>query len=136
MAKPATEPAIGGGNDISEGIMEIVRPALQELDSQVKNTRKSQVSLAENVQKLSEYLKEILDEKQMPFDLGDYVRRLDDSTKRISNVQTRIQAMHDKMTQLQRQIAKETFKQKHPKTDDAVVATEAEPKETEGTSES
>ncbi|CAD5233349.1 unnamed protein product [Bursaphelenchus xylophilus] len=136
MAKPGNpEPAIGGGNDISEGIMDIVRPALQTLDAQVKETRKSQIHLGENIQKLSEYLKEILDEKQMPFDLGDYVRRLDDSTKRIYNVQSRIQVMHEKMTHLQRQIARETFKQKQSKTDGVVTPTEQESKVAEGSEE-
>lgn len=141
MASEAVEPTIGGGNDISEGIMDVVRDALAGLDGQVKNTRKSQVYLGENIQKLSECklttffivfcldLKEILDEKQMPFDLGEYVRKLEDSTKRIQNVQGRIQSMHEKMTALQRQIARETYKQKQTTESGAVLNVESAPEE-------
>jgi hypothetical protein len=59
-------------------------------------------------------LKQINDDQQMPFDLDKYVRKLDDSQKRIASAATRLQTLHDRMGQLQRNIARETFKQKNP----------------------
>ncbi|KAI6192264.1 Biogenesis of lysosome-related organelles complex 1 subunit 7 [Aphelenchoides bicaudatus] len=112
IVRSTPEPAIGGGNDISEGIMDIIRPSITKLDEQVKNTRKSQLLLAGDITKMSEYLKLINDDEQMPFDLDKYVRKLDDSQKRITNVATRLQALHDRMSTLQRQIARENFKHK------------------------
>lgn len=48
----------------------------------------------------------------MPYDLDVYVRKLDESRKRIFNVSAKLQTIHDRMSQLQRNIARETFKQK------------------------
>lgn len=66
IVRSSPENAIGGGNDISEGIfkiskkiliegiMDIIRPSITKLDDQVKNTRKSQLLLAGDITKLSE----------------------------------------------------------------------------------
>ncbi|KAH7728978.1 SNARE-associated protein Snapin [Aphelenchoides avenae] len=106
------DPAIGGGNDMSEGIMEMVRPAVLKLDEQVKNTRKSQLLMANQINQLSNFLKHIIDDQPSPVDLDSYVRKLDDSRKRVMNVSARLQQIHERMSQLQRSIARETFKQK------------------------
>uniref|UniRef100_A0A915E0Z6 Biogenesis of lysosome-related organelles complex 1 subunit 7 n=1 Tax=Ditylenchus dipsaci TaxID=166011 RepID=A0A915E0Z6_9BILA len=109
---PTPDPALGGGSEMSEGIMEMVRPAIVKLDEQVKNTRKSQLALANHINQLSSYLKVIADEQDSPYDLDVYVRKLDDSRKRVSGLNLRLQSVHDRMSQLQRNIARETFKQK------------------------
>lgn len=57
-------------------------------------------------------MKEITHEQSMPYDLNIYVQKLEESRKRVSNIFTRLQTIHDKMSQLQRNIARETFKQK------------------------
>lgn len=105
--------------------MDIIRPSITKLDEQVKNTRKSQLLLAGDITKLSECmfitfillsiyldLKQINEEQGMPFELDKYCRKLDDSQKRVSNIAIRLQALHDRMTNLQKQIARESFKQK------------------------
>ncbi|KAI1704588.1 snapin/Pallidin domain-containing protein [Ditylenchus destructor] len=106
------DPAIGGGSDMCEAIMEMVRPAVVKLDEQVKNTRKSQLMLANHINQLSSYLKVIGDEQSAPYDLDAYVRKLDDSRKRVSSMTGRLQIIHERMSQLQRNIARETFRQK------------------------
>ncbi|KAI1710852.1 snapin/Pallidin domain-containing protein [Ditylenchus destructor] len=110
----ATTPdaAIGGGSDMCEAIMEMVRPAVVKLDEQVKNTRKSQLMLANHINQLSSYLKVIGDEQSAPYDLDAYVTKLDDSRKRVSSMTGRLQIIHERMSQLQRNIARETFRQK------------------------
>ena len=52
------------------------------------------------------------DDQSMPYDLGAYVRKLDDSRRRVSGLSSRLQAIHERMSQLQRGIARETFKHK------------------------
>jgi hypothetical protein len=106
------DPTIGGGNEMSESIMEIIRPAVVKLDEQVKNTRKSQLLMANQIEQLSNFLKHITDDQPNPCDLDAYVRKLDESRRRVGNVSTRLQAIHERMGQLQRNIARETFKQK------------------------
>uniref|UniRef100_A0A914YYL2 Biogenesis of lysosome-related organelles complex 1 subunit 7 n=1 Tax=Panagrolaimus superbus TaxID=310955 RepID=A0A914YYL2_9BILA len=107
-----TEETIGGGNDMTEAIMNAVKPAVVKLDEQVKNTRKSQLHLMEQMESLSQFLKKISDEQPMPYDLEKYVRKMDDSRRRINDTALRLQSVHDKMSILQRHIARESFKKK------------------------
>ena len=48
----------------------------------------------------------------MPYDLEKYVRKMDDSRRRISEASARLQGFHDRMSQLQRLVARESFKKK------------------------
>lgn len=48
----------------------------------------------------------------MPYDLDVYLRKLDESKKRVSNVSSQLQSINDRLSQLQRNISRETFKQK------------------------
>ncbi|KAL7071960.1 hypothetical protein ACQ4LE_008636 [Meloidogyne hapla] len=103
---------IGGGTEMGEAIMEMVRPAVQRLDNQVKCTRKSQIMLASHIDELSKKLKGIVDEQTLPYDLEVYVRKLEESRKRMASVNQRLQLLHGRVSQLQRSAAREISKQK------------------------
>uniref|UniRef100_A0A7E4VBR4 Biogenesis of lysosome-related organelles complex 1 subunit 7 n=1 Tax=Panagrellus redivivus TaxID=6233 RepID=A0A7E4VBR4_PANRE len=111
-AESPSETPIGGGNDMTEAIMDAVRPAVTKLDEQVKDTRKSQLNLMTQMEELSQFLKKISDEQPMPYDLEKYVRKMDDSRKRINETTVRLQNIHERMGQLQRNIARESFKKR------------------------
>uniref|UniRef100_A0A0M3I240 Biogenesis of lysosome-related organelles complex 1 subunit 7 n=2 Tax=Ascaris TaxID=6251 RepID=A0A0M3I240_ASCLU len=102
----------GGGIQMTEGIMGIIQPAIERLDAQVHNTRASQYALNAQIQALAQYLKEITNEQATPYDLDLYVRKLDDSRKRVNAVASVLQNVHDRMSRLQRNIARETYRQK------------------------
>lgn len=58
-------------------------------------------------------LKQIADDRlMMPYDLESYVRKMDESRKRVLSLSTRLHNVHDRMSQLQRGIARESFKKK------------------------
>ncbi|VDK82936.1 unnamed protein product [Litomosoides sigmodontis] len=57
-------------------------------------------------------LKEISDEQQAPYELDLYVRKLDDSKKRITAVGNVLKNLHDRLTRLQRNIARQAYQQK------------------------
>ncbi|MFH4978813.1 hypothetical protein AB6A40_005522 [Gnathostoma spinigerum] len=101
-----------GGIEMSEGIMNIVRPAIEKLDAQVHATRASQYNLNAQIQDLAQYLKDITNEQQTPYDLDMYVRKLDDSRKRIQLVGNVLQSVHERMGKLQRNIAREAYQKK------------------------
>ncbi|KAF7639785.1 hypothetical protein Mgra_00000705 [Meloidogyne graminicola] len=105
-------PVIGGGTEMGEAIMEMIRPAVQRLDDQVKCTRKSQILLASHIDELSKKLKGIVDEQTLPYDLDIYVRKLEESRKRMFNVNQRLQSLHGRVSQLQRSAAREIQKQR------------------------
>ncbi|VDK56318.1 unnamed protein product [Anisakis simplex] len=102
----------GGGIQMAEGIMGIIQPAIEKLDTQVHNTRASQYALNAQIQALAQYLKEISSEQSTPYDLDVYVRKLDDSKRRVNAVATVLQDVHDRMSRLQRNIARETYHHK------------------------
>uniref|UniRef100_A0A0R3S0H7 Biogenesis of lysosome-related organelles complex 1 subunit 7 n=1 Tax=Elaeophora elaphi TaxID=1147741 RepID=A0A0R3S0H7_9BILA len=97
---------------LNNGIMGIVQPAVERLDSQVHAARVSQYTLNMHIRELAQYLKEISDEQQAPYDLDLYVRKLDDSKKRVTAVGTVLQNVHDRLSRLQRNIARQTYQQK------------------------
>ncbi|TKR80327.1 hypothetical protein L596_014416 [Steinernema carpocapsae] len=108
----SSEP-VGGGNELTEGIMNVIRPVIHRLDEQVHNTRASQVSLATQIDELSQYLKQINDQQSdVHYDLDNYVTKLDDSKRRVSNVSTTLQSIQERLGQLQRGIARESYSQK------------------------
>lgn len=57
-------------------------------------------------------MKKISEEQPMPYDLEKYVRKMDDSRRRITDASLRLQGFHDRLSQLQRLIARESFKKK------------------------
>uniref|UniRef100_A0A1I7YI58 Biogenesis of lysosome-related organelles complex 1 subunit 7 n=1 Tax=Steinernema glaseri TaxID=37863 RepID=A0A1I7YI58_9BILA len=104
---------VGGGNELTEGIMNVIGPAIHRLDEQVHNTRTSQVSLALQIDELSQYLKAINDEQSdVHYDLDVYVSKLDDSRRRVSNVSQTLLGIQERLSQLQRGIARESYAQK------------------------
>ncbi|KAK0403778.1 hypothetical protein QR680_017117 [Steinernema hermaphroditum] len=118
----SSEP-IGGGSELTEGIMTVIRPAIHRLDEQVHNTRISQVALATQIDELSQYLKEINDQQSdVHYDLDSYVTKLDDSRRRVSSVSQTLQSIQERLSQLQRGIARESHTQKQqirPSTSDS-----------------
>ncbi|VDD90950.1 unnamed protein product [Enterobius vermicularis] len=101
-----------GGTEMSEGLMDIMKPAIERLDAQILATRSSQYTLYESIKTLADYLKGISTKRQAPFDLDVYVRKLDDSKKRIVTVGTMLQNLHDRLGRLQRKVAREVYNQK------------------------
>ncbi|KAL3989246.1 Snapin/Pallidin family protein [Acanthocheilonema viteae] len=97
---------------LSNGIMGIVQPAVERLDNQVHQARASQYTLNMHIRELAQYLKEISDEQQAPYDLDFYVRKLDDSKKRVTVVGNVLQNVHDRLSRLQRNIARQVYQQK------------------------
>nr|CAD2203402.1 unnamed protein product [Meloidogyne enterolobii] len=118
--KEEQQPSISSSNADEQppviAIMEMIRPAVQNLDNQVKCTRKSQIMLASHIDELSKKLKSIVDEQTLPYDLDIYVRKLEDSRKRMTSVNQRLQSLHTRVSQLQRSAAREISKQKQRQT--------------------
>lgn len=48
----------------------------------------------------------------MPYDLDAYIRKLDESKARIATVGNVLQNVHDRLSRLQRNIAREVYQQK------------------------
>ncbi|KAM3729220.1 SNARE-associated protein Snapin [Dirofilaria immitis] len=113
MAESSPDEVVDGAAVLmNDGIMGIVQPAVERLDSQIHAARASQYTLNMHIRELAQYLKEISDEQQAPYDLDLYIRKLDDSKKRIMSIGNVLQNVHDRLSRLQRNIARQTYQQK------------------------
>ncbi|XP_006824977.1 SNARE-associated protein Snapin-like isoform X1 [Saccoglossus kowalevskii] len=91
-------------DDLADGLLDLLRPAVLEVDDQVKRVRESQVELRQQIDGLAEELKKLSEEQPLPVELDAYVKKLMNSRRRImvvnnilQNAQTRLQKINSKL---------------------------------------
>ncbi|PAV89327.1 hypothetical protein WR25_05565 [Diploscapter pachys] len=101
---------IGGGSDMCDGLMALLKPAVEELDKQVLSAKKSQIMLAERIQEISDALHDMNDDE--PYDLDELIRKLDDCRRRMAISYGIISNVNERLGVLQREIAREIHAKK------------------------
>ncbi|XP_027776671.1 SNARE-associated protein Snapin isoform X1 [Marmota monax] len=72
------------GRDLfAEGLLEFLRPAVQQLDSHVHAVRESQVELREQIDNLAAELCRINEDQKVALDLDPYVKKLLNARRRV-----------------------------------------------------
>lgn len=99
-------------DSIAEGLMSLLKPTIDQLDERVRTTRVSQLELKQQLDILSEELKQISAEQNCPIDLEVYSNKLINSRHKISVVNNILQAAQDRLQKLQNQLTKESAKRK------------------------
>ncbi|CAI4233269.1 unnamed protein product [Auanema sp. JU1783] len=95
-----------GVSDMGEGIMNIVRPAIHQLDAQVEATKQSQSVLASTIEELADLLRDISQEQ--PSDLDVFVKKLDDSRRRVAYSGKVLESVQERITRLQRDVSRKS----------------------------
>ncbi|CAI4228048.1 unnamed protein product [Auanema sp. JU1783] len=88
-----------------------MRESITQLENQITHTRNSQDLMIKNITVLSDYLHGF-NESEVPYDLQVYVDKLHDSKRRIAATETTMGQLHDRLSRLQRQIAREVYNTK------------------------
>ncbi|KAM4807293.1 SNARE-associated protein Snapin isoform X1 [Ictidomys tridecemlineatus] len=93
------------GRDLfAEGLLEFLRPAVQQLDSHVHAVRESQVELREQIDNLAAELCRINEDQKVALDLDPYVKKLLNARRRVvlvNNILQNAQRIYkDKMNDL------------------------------------
>ena len=78
-------------DNLTDGLVGLLRPSLEALDKGVTNTREAQNELKERINSLEQQLLAIEREQTCPIDLETYINKLDSSKKRILVVNTILQ---------------------------------------------
>ena len=78
-------------DNLTDGLVGLLRPSLEALDKGVSNTREAQNELKERINSLEQQLLAIEKEQNCPVDLESYINKLDSSKKRILVVNTILQ---------------------------------------------
>ncbi|XP_072046156.1 SNARE-associated protein Snapin-like isoform X2 [Amphiura filiformis] len=101
-----------GRDAIAAGILELLKPAVQEVDDRVKSVRESQLELRQQIEDLDEVLKQLSQEREPPVELDAYVKKLMNSKRRIGVVNNIVQNAQERLGRLHFQISRSTAKRK------------------------
>ncbi|CAD5121258.1 DgyrCDS9789 [Dimorphilus gyrociliatus] len=76
---------------VTEGLLSLLTPAVQEVDDRVRSVRQSQVDLQHSIEILNDDLKKISESHGIPADLNPYVKKLNNTRRRINIVNNILQ---------------------------------------------
>ncbi|KPP63292.1 SNARE-associated protein Snapin-like [Scleropages formosus] len=97
---------------IGEGIFELLKPAVQQLDLHVHSVRESQVELREHIDNLATELCRINEHQKVALDLDPYVKKLLNARRRVVLVNNILQNAQERLRRLNHSVAKETARRK------------------------
>ncbi|XP_035649053.1 SNARE-associated protein Snapin-like [Oncorhynchus keta] len=101
-----------GKDAIAEGLLDLLKPAVQQLDLHVHSVRESQVELREHIDNLATELCRINEHQKVVLDLDPYVKKLLNVRRRVVLVNNILQNAQERLRRLNHNVAKETARRK------------------------
>uniref|UniRef100_A0AAQ5Z044 Biogenesis of lysosome-related organelles complex 1 subunit 7 n=1 Tax=Amphiprion ocellaris TaxID=80972 RepID=A0AAQ5Z044_AMPOC len=134
MAAAAVVEPPSGKDAVAEGLLDLLKPAIQQLDLHVHSVRESQVELREHIDNLATELCRINEHQKVALDLDPYVKKLLNARRRVVLVNNILQNAqmsqfavwkqswscgmafsdqnHERLRRLNHNVAKETARRK------------------------
>ncbi|XP_034400628.1 SNARE-associated protein Snapin [Cyclopterus lumpus] len=112
MATVAVVATTSGKDVIAEGLLDLLTPAIQQLDLHVHSVRESQVELREHIDNLATELCRINEHQKVALDLDPYVKKLLNARRRVVLVNNILQNAQERLRRLNHNVAKETARRK------------------------
>ncbi|KAK0151930.1 SNARE-associated protein Snapin [Merluccius polli] len=112
MAALAMEDVASGKDAIAEGLLDLLKPSVQQLDLHVHSMRESQVELREHIDNLASELGRINEHQKVALDLDPYVKKLLNARRRVVLVNNILQNAQERLRRLNHNVAKETARRK------------------------
>uniref|UniRef100_A0A8C6UNH3 Biogenesis of lysosome-related organelles complex 1 subunit 7 n=1 Tax=Neogobius melanostomus TaxID=47308 RepID=A0A8C6UNH3_9GOBI len=97
---------------LAEGLIDLLKPAIQQLDLHVHSVRESQVDLREHIDNLATELCRINEQQKVALDLDPYVKKLLNARRRVVLVNNILQNAQERLRRLNHNVAKETARRK------------------------
>ncbi|KAK3593665.1 hypothetical protein CHS0354_013561 [Potamilus streckersoni] len=97
---------------VTDGLVELLKPAVEEIDERVKTVRESQVELRSQIDSLADDLKRISESQAVPIDLEPYVKKLNNSRRRVMLINNILQNVQERLNKLYTNVSKETARKK------------------------
>lgn len=92
--------------------MNLLKPSIDTLDTQVDRTRQAQSELKCQIEELSVELKKIADQQSSPIDLESYITKLNLSKKRVVVVQNILASAQDRLNRVHQNCLRETARRR------------------------
>ena len=96
---------------LAEGLLSLIRPTIDSLESQVSSTLVAQAELKDQILVLQSSLSG-LQQQQCPVDLESYITKLNNTRKRVSVVANILTAAQDRLTRVHASCLKETARRR------------------------
>ncbi|XP_048772518.1 SNARE-associated protein Snapin [Ostrea edulis] len=113
MASESEKPLDSKTRDaLTEGLIDLLKPSVEEIDEKVKTVRESQVELRQHIDSLADDLKRIAEQQVVSIDLEPYVKKLNSSRRRVMLVNNILQNVQERLNKLYNHVSKETAKRK------------------------
>jgi len=97
---------------LTEGLVNILKPAISDIDMNVANTRESQLILHQQIDKLTEELQKLALLQKPPIDLDPYIKKLLNCRRKVTIVNSILQSTQERLNKLQQNIAREINRKK------------------------
>lgn len=99
-------------DSIAEGLLGLIKPAVDLLDEKFNRTREAQLELRLQIEALSSDLNKIALEQKSCVALDTYTKKLAESQQKVTVVSNILQATQARLIRLQQEISKETTQRK------------------------
>lgn len=97
---------------LAEGLLSLIRPTIDSLESQVSSTLLAQAELKEQILRLQGSLGSLQQQQQCPVDLESYINKLNNTRKRVSVVANILTAAQERLTRVHASCLKETARRR------------------------
>jgi len=106
-------PQLTSAQILAEGIVNLLKPTVEELDEKVISLRQSQMELKQNIDFLTEDLKKTREQQQVsPIELDVYLKKLSNSRRRVMLISNILQNLQERIGKLHVSVSKETARRK------------------------
>lgn len=95
-----------------EGLVNILRPAINEIDANVSTTRESQLLLRQQIDKLTDELQKLALLQKSPVELAPYIKKLLNCRRKVTIVNSILQSTQERLNKLQQNVTRETSRKK------------------------
>jgi len=97
---------------LAEGIVNLLKPTVEELDEKVFTLRQSQMELKQNIDFLTEDLKKTREQQLAPIELDVYLKKLSNARRRVMLISNILQNLQERIGKLHLNVSKETARRK------------------------
>ncbi|XP_015187077.1 PREDICTED: SNAPIN protein homolog [Polistes dominula] len=97
---------------LTEGLMSLLKPTVDQLDERIRATRICQIELKQRIESLSDVLNKINEALQCPFETDSYVKKLINAKQKITVVSNILQVTQERINKLHQAVEKNTSKRK------------------------